>query len=325
MPSFHLNMAAAQCIFFSCKFGCRLIKVHGIMVWGILIGATSAVMQSASYALSRKFVTGHGSPAQLVIYSQLWMGVFGVAAFSASLSFTAIPRSREFFMVLAAFVVAYNAAQYCFFRTVREIEASRAGSLMGLKVILIALISMLLFRERLDFRHAVAVLLTAVSGVGMNFSGARISRRGALFLALTLSGFAATDITGTRLVQLMPGQAVTLEAICVMSLAYVLLGVIAGAAFLRLRFEPRLLVGALPYSAMWFSAMLLLFASFGIIGVVFGSIIQASRGVISVVMGLILAKLGCSVVEPDVAPRLWVRRAVMALLMISAIGLYSAS
>ena len=156
----------------------------------------------------------------------------------------------------------------------------------------------------------------------MNCSGVRISGRGALFLTLTLLGFSTTDITGARLVELMPGQAVTVEAICVMSLAYILLGAIAAAAFVKVKFEREKLNGAFPYAALLFVAMLLLFASFGMIGVIFGSIIQAGRGIVSVVMGVFLAKRGYADIEPDVSPRLWIRRAVMALLMMTAIGIY---
>ena len=293
------------------------------MLSGVLIGTVSAAMQSAAYIFSRRFMTVFRSPVKLVIYSQLWMGLFGIAAFSASIPFTSIPRSWEFVAVMATFVIAYNAAQYCFFRMLREMEASRASSLLGLKVITLALILVLFGRTHLNLWRIVAILLTAVSGVGMNFAGVRMTRRGALFLGLTLIGFSATDIIGAKLVQLMPGRSVTLEAICVMSLAYILLGAVALTAFTKIRFERGPLKGACPYAALWFSAMLLLFASFGMIGVVFGSIIQAGRGIISVLFGVLLAKCGCIGIEPDVSVRLWVRRAVMAVLMLCAIGLYS--
>ena len=293
------------------------------MFFGITIGIVSAVMQSASYLFSRRFVTTYHSSVKLVLYSQLGMGLFGLIVFAATVPFTAFPHSVKFVATLATYVIAYNAAFYCFFRAVNEIEASRLSSLLGLKVVVIALIMLLLHKAQLRAPHYVAVVLTAVSAVGMNFSGVRISRKGALFLALTLLGFSTTDITGTMFVKMMPGAAVTRSAICVTSLSYVILGGISAAAFLKLRFEKAPLWGALPYGALWFAAMLLLFASFGIVGVVFGSIIQASRGIVSVLFGVILARTGYVSVEPDVPARIWVRRAVMAVVMVAAIGLYS--
>ena len=293
------------------------------MWFGVSIGIVSAVMQSASYIFSRRFVTTYHSSVKLVIYSQLWMGLFGAIVFAATVPFTMFPHSWKFAAVLAVFVIAYNVAFYCFFRAVNEIESSRLSSLLGLKVAVIALIMLLLHGTQLRLPHYAAVVMTAVSAVGMNFSGVRISRRGALFLALTLLGFSTTDITGTMFVKMMPGGAATRSAICVTSLSYVILGIISSAALLRMRFERATLRGALPYSALWFSAMLLLFASFGIVGVVFGSIIQASRGLISVLFGVLLARTGFVGADPDVPRRIWIRRAVMALIMIGAIGLYS--
>ena len=307
------------------------------MFFGVLIGAVSAVMQSAAYIFSRRFVTTFNSSLKLVIYSQLLMGIMGAAVFAATFPFTVFPRGAElaeFAVVTAVFVAAYHVAFYCFFKALNEIEASRLSSLLGLKVVTIALITYPLgyllprnlstvLHTDLNVWHLAAVVLTAVSAVGMNFSGIRISRRGALYLALALLGFSTTDITGTLFVKLMPGNAMTLKAICATSLSYACLGLIAAAAFIKVKFEPAACRAALPYSFLWFTAMLLLFASFGIVGVVFGSIIQASRGVISVVFGVLLARTGYAAIEPDVPVRVWVRRAVMAAMMVAAIGLYS--
>lgn len=307
------------------------------MLFGVLIGAVSAVMQSSAYIFSRRFGTVFHSPLKLVIYSQLLMGIMGGVCFAATFPFTKFPTGNElaeFFVAVAVFVAAYHVAFYCFFKALNEIEASRLSSLLGLKVVTITLITWPLclllprnlsdvLRTELNIWHLVAVVLTAVSAVGMNFSGIHISRKGALYLVLALLGFSTTDITGTLFVKLMPGGNMTVKAICATSLAYTFLGSIAAAAFLKVKFEPAACKGALPYSVLWFTAMLLLFASFGIVGVVFGSIIQASRGVISVVLGVLLARMGYSDVEPDVPARVWVRRAVMATIMVAAIGLYS--
>ena len=307
------------------------------MFFGVSIGLASAVMQSAAYIFSRRFVTTFHSSVKLVIYSQLLMGGFGVLVFAATVPFVEFPRGAalaEFAAVTAVFVAAYHVAFYCFFKALDEIEASRLSSLLGLKVVSIALITWPLCRllprnlsdilhTELNYWHLLAVVLTAVSAVGMNFSGVNIGRRGALYLLLALLGFSTTDITGTIFVKLMPGDAMTTKAICATSLAYVFVGASSAAAFGKLRFEKAALKGALPYSVLWFGAMLLLFASFGIVGVVFGSIIQASRGVISVIFGVLLARTGFVGIEPDVPLRVWVRRAVMAALMVAAIGLYS--
>ena len=293
------------------------------MAFGLFIAALSTVMQSAAFVFSRRFVVRFGSPIELVIYSQLWMGILGAVAFAATICGTSIPWSREFIAIAAIFVLAYNLVFFFFFKAMSLIEASRLSSLTGLKVIVVALLALLFFHEHLTPGRVAAVLLTAFAAVGMNLSGGRIGWKGAFYLSMSLLGFATTDVTGARLVKLMPGVSVTLEAICAMSFCYTILGVLSGAVFARKKFSRHLFVGALPYSVLWFGAMLLLFASFGIVGVVFGSIIQASRGVISVIFGVLLARTGSVGIEPDVPLRVWVRRAVMAMLMVAAIGMYS--
>ena len=74
---------------------------------------------------------------------------------------------------------------------------------------------------------------------------------------------------------------------------------------------------------MWFFAMILLFVSFCFVGVMYGVIIQATRGVISVIMGWMLLKLSWDKSEPVVGVSAWVRRGIMALLMLAAIILYN--
>ena len=294
------------------------------MGFGLFIAAVSTVMQSAAFVFSRRFVVRFGSPVELVIYSQLWMGIMGAAAFVATIGGTSIPRSWEFAATAAVFVLAYNLVFFCFFKAMSLIEASRLSSLTGLKVIVVALLALVFFHERLTPGRHMAVLLTAIAAVGMNFSGGRIGWRGAFYLFLSLLGFATTDVTGAHLVKLMPGNSVTHEAICVMSLCYIILGVGSVGVFARKKFSRRLFIGALPYSVLWYSAMMLLFASFGIIGVVFGTIIQAGRGVISVLFGIALARC-CGDIEPEVPPRMWVRRTVMSLVMLGAMVWYSLS
>ncbi len=200
------------------------------MFFGVSIGLVSAVMQSASYIFSRRFITTFRSSLKLVIYSQLLMGIMGAAVFAATCPFTTFPYGAErwkFAAAVAVFVAAYHVAFFCFFKALGEIEASRLSSLLGLKVAVIALLTYPILHAHLNGWHLAAVALTAVSAVGMNFSGIRIGRRGALYLALALLGFSTTDISGTMFVKLMPGGDMTLKAICATSLAYVLLGILS--------------------------------------------------------------------------------------------------
>ena len=163
----------------------------------------------------------------------------------------------------------------------------------------------------------------AVAAVGMNFTGGPLNRRGIQFLLLTLLAYATADLVETRMILMMPGDRLFLNSIAVTGIAFAALGCVSSLALFRMPRSWRYLADAVPYAASWYLAMIFLFASFGAVGVLFGNIIQASRGLISVLLGVILLKTGLDCLEPRVDGRAWARRIVMAVLMLIAMALYS--
>ena len=293
------------------------------MFFGILAGFFSAFLQSTSYVFSRRFVLKHHDPGRLVVCSQAVMCLFGLVTLALTLPFVRLPLSGEFFTLLAVFVAASNVGYFCFFRALREIEASRLSSLLGLKIVVLAAISITLLRQPLHGLQYFAVALSAVAAVGMNFTGGPLNRRGCLFLLLTLLSYATADLVETRMIQLMPGENLFLNSVAVTGIAFTALGMVSSLALFRRRCSRSCFIDAVPYAVSWYLAMIFLFASFGAIGVLFGNIIQASRGLISVLLGLLLLKIGLDRLEPRVDARAWIRRAVMAILMLAAMALYS--
>lgn len=293
------------------------------MVFGVLAGFLSAFLQSSSYVFSRRFVLKHHDPGRLVVCSQAIMCLFGLITLAATLPFVRIPVTGEFFTLLAGFVVASNVGYFCFFRALREIEASRLSSLLGLKIVVLAAVSALLLHQPPHGMQYPAIILSAVAAVGMNFTGGPLNRKGCLFLLLTLLSYATADLVETRMILLLPGDRLFLNSIAVTGVAFTALGAVSSLAFFRIKCSRACFADAIPYAVSWYLAMIFLFASFGAIGVLFGNIIQASRGLISVLLGVLLLKAGLDRLEPRVGARAWVRRAVMAVLMLAAMALYS--
>ena len=293
------------------------------MFFGILAGLFSAFLQSTSYVFSRRFVLKHRDPGRLVVCSQAVMCLFGLITLAATLPFVRIPLSAEFFVLLAVFVAASNVGYFCFFRALREIEASRLSSLLGLKIIVLAVVSIVLLNEPPHGIQYPAIVLSAIAAVGMNFTGGPLNRRGCLFLLLTLLAYATADLVETRMIQLMPGERLFLNSIAVTGVAFTALGAVSSLALFRMRCSKACFIDALPYAVSWYLAMVFLFASFGAIGVLFGNIIQAGRGLISVLLGFMLLKIGLDRLEPRVGTKAWIRRAIMAILMLAAMTLYS--
>lgn len=296
-----------------------------VMLFGVLSGFFSAFLQSSSYVLSRRFLLRSGNAAQLVVCSQFVMCLFGAATLAATVPFVRFPATWSWFGLLCLFVLFSNVGYFCFFRALREIEASRLSSLLGLKIIVLAVVSMTILKQPVSGLQWAAVALSAVAAVGMNFTGGPLTRKGCLYLFLTLVAYAGADTTETTMIQTMPGESLFANSLAVTGAAFTALGLVSSVAFLRVRCSWKTVRAAVPYAIAWYSAMIFLFASFGAIGVLFGNIIQASRGLISIFLGLLLLRIGFDSLEPRVSRRAWIRRAIMAVFMLAAMALYSAA
>jgi hypothetical protein len=82
-------------------------------------------------------------------------------------------------------------------------------------------------------------------------------------------------------------------------------------------------IAAGQYAAAWLGSMAALYICFGQIGVVFGNILQSTRGIMSVVLGAMLAHLGWHDLEQRVDRATLVKRMTAAALMTAAIALYA--
>lgn len=291
---------------------------------GILSGALSALLMSGSFVVSRTFIRKYGSPIRLAVQTQIIMGIGGLITLLACLYHPGYPSDPEFYMYLAGEVVFFMIGQTSFFMMIRDVEASRAASLLGLKIFAIALISSVIGKP-ITPTQWVAVLLCTISAVGMNLSGIRLPLKSFFWLFLSVLFYALCDTCLTGMVGLMPGNSVILNSIGVLGLTFTVLGVLLLPMLRKYPFSGRSFPDAVPYSVFYFLAMIFLITSFGLLGVVFASIIQAGRGILSILLCVILLKLGLEKNEPQVSVRLWLQRLLMAVSMLAAMTIYSCS
>ena len=293
------------------------------MFTGVLIGLVSAVMQSSSYVLSRKFVLRFNSPWKLLIYSYLAEGILGGLVWLSLTPFVSIDYSWKLFAWLIFFTLMACLGGFSFFGALKEIEASRLSSLQGIKLIILTLLNLFFVEKFPNIWQYLAVFLATIAAVGMNFTGGKLKWKGILFLLATVFCYSWTDIGAAEISKLIHSGSKALDGLCGTSMAFAFCGLFPLLVFTREKFEKECFFAAFPYGAMWFSAMILLFISFCFIGVMYGVIIQATRGVISVVMGWLLLKTGLDKSEPVVGASAWIRRAIMAIAMLLAIVLYN--
>lgn len=292
------------------------------MAGGIFIGLVSAFLQSTAYIFSRRFIVKHRSPLKLMIYGNLHQALFSLIALAVltplvNFSFSA---AAGIWMVVFAFCGCLGG--FAFFRALRDIEASRLSSLMGLKLAVLTPLNVFFVHTLPDIWQIISVCLSVIAAVGMNFTGGPLKLRGIFYLSVTLICYSFTDIAAAEMTKLVDGG--VLSPLYATSLAFAAMGAAPAVMLCRMKFEKECLVSAFPYAVFWFTAMILLFSSFALIGVLYGTIIQAVRGLFSVILGWILLQIGFDRLEPRVPAGAWIRRLIMALLMIGAIALYNA-
>jgi hypothetical protein len=121
------------------------------------------------------------------------------------------------------------------------------------------------------------------------------------------------------------GDTPWIQAFATISCSYTVLGLISLPSLFFFKWNFREFRATMPYGLAWFSSMLTLFFCFYETGLVFGSVLQATRGLFSILLGAILVHYGVRGQEAAETTRKdWIRRIVMAVLMIIAVGLYSA-
>ena len=292
---------------------------------GILLGLATALSQCFAYVFSRLFVVKHRNAYwKLLLVSHLYMGAASLVAILFMWP-KQLPPLQEYLLPLLAAAGFYLAAQAGLFIVMRMTNPSRVAPLLGIKILILALLATQCYGHDLAPLQWVAVIACFAAVMTLNFSGGSLPPKAILILVLTCTGYSLSDIHIEKLVRALGALPMLHAAIWGALATYVLLGVLAVliAALTRpdaLFSEWRL---SLPFSALWMIAMLTLFVCIAILGPVFAIILQSSRGLMSVVLGVALAKRGWSDVEPHLPRHVFIQRISAATLMIAAVALYA--
>jgi len=296
------------------------------VIAGIALGLAAALCQSLSYVFSGRFVrTFHGPPHVLLAMAHVAMGLASVALLPLVLP-EAMPDLRSYIWPLLGGVVFYLVGQVGLFLALRYADASRVSPLLGLKLPILAGISLLFLGAHYTLTQWVAVGLCLLAALVLNHSGARLRGRSLGWILLTCMGYCLSDLNITALVLRLQGAGMSLSRASMVGgfLSYGLCGVLAVLLLPTIPWrDGRRWRYALPFAAAWLGAMLLLFGCFGAVGVVFGNIVQSTRGLISILIGWLVSTAGHVHLEARANLAVWLRRVAAAVLMVLAIVLFS--
>lgn len=295
-----------------------------VVAGGIVFALLAAAAQTASFFCTRIFVTRmHGGPLKLMVLGHVIMGVMSIAALAILLPGRGVPPVWACMGPLFTASLCYMLGQLSMFVALRYTEASRTAPLLGLKIVMLAFITTVFMDQHLGLAQWSAVGLAVLAAFAINFTGGSMPWQGVLGVVGACLPYSLSDLNVSTLVNLLDGGYGWHAPLVAVSLSYALCGLVS------LLLLPWTGIGtrqdyryAAPFAALWFLAMILLFAAFGLIGPVYGNIVQSSRGLMTVFAGAALAYMGMVHIEGRTTRRVFFQRLAGAAMMVGAIALY---
>jgi drug/metabolite transporter (DMT)-like permease len=303
---------------------------------GVVSGLAAAGFSAVSYLVSRHYGLGQralgrkGAALRLLAVSHLLMAAICIPLTWAAWPATS-PPVQLFAGPLAASVGFYLLGQTSLFAALKRVEASRMAPLLGLKIVMLAVIVSFVLGHVLDTRQWLAVALSVAAAVMLQVGRGAVPIGAFGFVLSCCLSFAISDIFIIRLIDGLQAGAMTSSVAIsrlhagglAMALTYGLCGLLFVPLVVGLRPYTRTdWVAAAQYASAWLLSMVGLYCCFGLVGVVFGNILQSTRGVMSVALGAALAHFGWHELEQRVDRVTLLRRLAAALLMTAAIALY---
>jgi drug/metabolite transporter (DMT)-like permease len=316
------------------------------MVLGILLGLSSAFASSLAYLASRRFTVRHAEheadqpqwlgPLRLMVTAHLMLAVVCGLAFMLLVPRTSTAQPADWSWAIATSVCValfYLAANTLLFFALRMTEASRIAPLLGFKVVLLALVTNFILGDSLVAQQWLAVVLATAAAVMLGYTGGRLPIPVILLGLATCAGFVGSDVFIGQMVPAWLPDGLAIDdalnhqriraSITGMSLVYVWCGTIALVLLpLAKPWKQAHWTGSAPYAGCWLIAMICLFSAFSLVTLILVNILQATRGLMSIAIGVVVAKLGHHHIESHAPWRIVIQRGIAAALMVAAIALY---
>jgi drug/metabolite transporter (DMT)-like permease len=235
-----------------------------------------------------------------------------------------MPALSSYLPSLLASTGFYLFGQIFLFSALIKSEPSRVSPLLGMKLIILALISFFFLHQHLSLAQWIAVLLCSISVFLLSNSGKKLQRASLILIILACLSYCISDINIKVLVGHFHYLGVFHGSVFSTALCYVLSG-IGGVIFLFARphnMSRDAWLYSLPFAFSWLLAMFFLFSCFALIGVVFGNILQSTRGVMSIGLGYFIAHISLDRLETKITRQVLVKRILAAVLMTVSIALF---
>jgi drug/metabolite transporter (DMT)-like permease len=233
------------------------------------------------------------------------------------------PDWRAFAGPLLACSLFYAVGQAALFMALKRSDASRISPLLGVKLVVLAVITSVWQHQTYSAPQWAAVFLAVAAAWVLNRTGGALRGQSIAWILLACVGYSLSDLNIRGLVACFASLRLFHASALSTLLCYAFLGACCLPFLPLLKNEPRhAWRQAAPFAGAWLLGMLCLFACFGSIGVVFGNIVQSTRGLISVALGAAIAHAGHHDLEAHADTSVLLRRILAAAMMLAAIALF---
>ncbi len=295
------------------------------MIGGVILGLGAAFCQSGSYLFSKRYVAKfEKSTIGLLVAGHCIMGLFSLALLPLVMP-ERMPALSGFAIPLFVGVACYLIGQASFFLALKTEDASRLSPLLGLKIIMLAGLTGAVLSQHFSPLQWGGIALSIIAAALLGLLGTRMTARGWLWVLFACFFYSVSDLCIKQLITHFAYLGLISASALSTCLCY-LLSAIAAAACLPLfrAHSASRWKAALPFAVFWYAGILLLFGCFGSIGVVFGNIVQSTRGVISIIGGSIVAFRGYEHIEERAPAPVVLWRVAAGVLMVAAITAFYA-
>jgi drug/metabolite transporter (DMT)-like permease len=295
----------------------------GAVIAGILFGFIAAFFASCSYLFSRRYVAKFTQGAlSLLVAGHVIMGVFSLAL----LPFLA-PKTMPSFLLyalpLAGCVVFYLAGQASLFLCLQDADASRVSPLLGLKILMLSALAVIFTNQHFHALQWAGIVIAICAAGILGMLGREMTAKSWMWVLFACFFYSLSDLSIKVLIGRFGQCGLFHASVFSACLCYLCSGLAACAA---LPFCGRVSLqkwkASFPFAGFWYAGIVFLFLCFGAIGVVFGNIVQSTRGVMSILMGSYVSSKGYEHIEEKVSPRVIFLRLFAGILMILAIVLF---
>jgi drug/metabolite transporter (DMT)-like permease len=234
-----------------------------------------------------------------------------------------MPPLVVYWKPLLAESLCYFLGQAGLFIALRHTDASRVSPLLGVKVVILAILSTAALHQYLTPLQWVAAVLAVLAAFVLNRSGGSVPWRAGLGLVMAWTGYSLSDFFIRVYVNRMAPMDPLKAGLLGMYMSYLICGV-AGLVLLPWygSRQWRDWRDAAPYAFLWFTAMLCFYTTLAAVGLVLAAMLQSTRSFWSLIIGAIISHFGYHALEQRVPRGVLLRRAIGAAMMVAAVALY---